>query len=219
MGPRPVGAQPGEPLKYPHRARPGRFRPFALPDSNTSDGVRKPETDRDKLGGARRQILQQSPRAGGPCYEDARKLQRSRRKRLTVTVCGEPLGWVKRAKPRFGGATRRSLECPNHSRAVRAARAAPPELESAPLGPPYGLSACPPPQSVTVRKKTLSFQLAIRRASCAKTAIWKLIPLSMRLLLDASFVPVSIATGRKREVELVSTQEVRADDPSRMTRR
>jgi len=63
---------------------------------------------------------------------------------LTVTVCGEAVGWVKRARPRFGGAARRSLECSNHSRAVRGARAAPPELESAPLDPPYGLSACPP---------------------------------------------------------------------------
>jgi hypothetical protein len=62
---------------------------------------------------------------------------------LTVTVCGEALGWVKRAKPRFDGAARRSLECSNHSRAVRAARAAPPELESAPLDPHYILSACP----------------------------------------------------------------------------
>jgi hypothetical protein len=63
---------------------------------------------------------------------------------LTVTVCGEAAGWVKRVKPRFGGAARRSLECSNHSRAVRVARAAPQELESAPLVPPYRLSACPP---------------------------------------------------------------------------
>ena len=38
---------------------------------------------------------------------------------LTVAVCGDAVGWVKWAKPRFGGAARRSLECSNHSRAVR----------------------------------------------------------------------------------------------------
>jgi hypothetical protein len=77
----------------------------------------------------------------------------------------ESVGRVKRAKPRFGGAPRRSLECSNHSRAVMAARAAPPELESASLvPPPYGLRTVGvfTPQAVTVSKKALSDAMSER---------------------------------------------------------